>query len=390
MSDKPLVTPLLRLSHDEEQADAREVLFFFMRWKRILFVFAAVTAVGLLNFSVVETSWLSEGNAGPAKYPFVWEMTGVYTFLLLLPLLVLVINRFPLQRRNLLTRIPLHIVTFLLFAVSHTLLMWGSRALIYRLLGWGTYDYGAMRYRFLMEGQKQLIIYIALYCGLRFLAYARANRERDAAASRLERELTEARLSALKMQLQPHFLFNALNMIASHVSDEPEIAGAMLEHLSNFLRATLRASASQEVPLREEIEFLGSYLSVMKARFEQRLCVDISLPPSVSETLVPHLLLQPLVENSITHSLNDHARRAEIRVAARRVGDHLEITIEDNGPGIAPDAIGNGRGIGLSNTMERLQHLYGERHRFGVLNRPEGGLRLTIELPWHTAGETAA
>lgn len=366
-----------------------------MRWKRSLFVFAAVTAIGLLNFSVVETSWLSEGNASPAGYPFVWEMTGAYSFLLLLPLLVFVINRFPIQRRNLLMRIPLHIVTFLLFAVSHTLLMWGSRELIYRILGWGTYDYGAMRYRFLMEGQKQVIIYATLYCGLRFLAYARANRERDAAASRLERELTEARLSALKMQLQPHFLFNALNMIASHVTDEPEIAGAMLEHLSNFLRATLRASASQEVPLREEIEFLGSYLAVMKARFEQRLCVDISVPPSVSETLVPHLLLQPLVENSITHSLNDHARRAEIRVAARREGDHLEITIEDNGPGIAPEAIfsgaiGSGRGIGLSNTMERLKHLYGERHRFGVLNLPEGGLRLTIVLPWHIAGEPAA
>jgi len=349
-----------------------------------------VTAIGLLNFSIVESSWLSEGSARPAKYPFVWETTGAYTFLLLLPLLVFVINRYPIQRRNLLTRIPLHVVSFLLFAVSHTLLMWGSRQLIYDVLGWGTYDYGAMRYRFVMEGQKQLIIYIALYCGLRFLAYARANRERDAAASRLESELTESRLSVLKMQLQPHFLFNALNMIASHVSDEPEIATAMIEHLSNFLRATLRASASQEVPLREEIEFLGSYLAVMKARFEERLCVDISLPPSVSETLVPHLLLQPLVENSITHSLSDHRRRAEIRVAARREGDHLEITIEDNGPGIAAGAMEAGRGIGLSNTMERLQHLYGAHHRFGVLNRPEGGLRLTIELPWHTAGESAA
>ncbi|HXH38338.1 MAG TPA: histidine kinase [Thermoanaerobaculia bacterium] len=366
-----------------------------MRWKRSLFAFAAVTAVGLLNFSIVESSWLSEGSARPARYPFVWEMTGAYTFLLLLPLLVFVINRFPVQRRNLVTRIPLHVVFFLLFAVSHTLLMWGSRELIYAILGWGTYDYGAMRYRFVMEGQKQLIIYIALYGGLRFLAYARANRQRDAAASRLERELTESRLSVLKMQLQPHFLFNALNMIASHVAEEPEIATAMLEHLSKFLRATLRASASQEVPLREEIEFLGSYLAVMKARFEERLCVDISLPPSVSETLVPHLLLQPLVENSITHSLSDHARRAEIRVAARREGDHLEITIEDNGPGIAPGfmengAVGSGRGIGLSNTMERLRHLYGDQHRFGILNRPEGGLRLTIELPWHTGGESAA
>jgi signal transduction histidine kinase len=361
-----------------------------VRWKTALLVFAGMTAVGLLNFSIVESSWLSEGSTRSPRYPFVWEMTGAYAVLLLLPLLVFVINRFPIQRRNLLTRIPLHLAVFVLFAVSHTLLMWGSRQLIYHLLGWGTYNYGTMRYRFLMEGQKQLLIYAAFYCGLRFFAYARANRERDAAAARLARELTESRLSVLKMQLQPHFLFNALNMIASHVAGEPEVAAAMLEHLSTFLRATLRASASQEVPLAEELEFLGSYLAIMKARFEERLSVDISLSPSLNATLVPHLLLQPLVENSITHSLNDHARRAEIRIAAEREGDRLRVTIEDNGPGIVAEALTSGRGIGLSNTVARLQHLYGERHRFGVMNRPEGGLRLTIELPWNPRGEAAA
>ena len=112
-------------------------------------------------------------------------MTGAYTALLLLPLVVFVINRYPITRRTLATRVPLHVATFIVFAVSHTLLMWGSRELIYRLLGWGWYDYGDMRYRFFMEGQKQLVVYVGLYCLLRFLVYARANRQR-------ERELTEA------------------------------------------------------------------------------------------------------------------------------------------------------------------------------------------------------
>ncbi len=343
-----------------------------------LIAFVAATIIGLLNFSIVMTSWRAESNARSAKGPFVWEMTGAYTALLLLPLVIYVVNRYPISRRHLATRIPLHIATFVVFAMSHTLLMWGSRELIYRLLGWGSYDYGAMRYRFFMEGQKQLIVYAAVYCVLRFIAYVRVNRER-------ERELTEARLAALKMQLQPHFLFNALNMISSHVHDEPEVAGAMLQHLSNFLRATLRASAAQEVPLREEIEFVDSYLAIMKARFESRLRVDVSLPEELRETLVPHLLLQPLVENSIAHSLRDHAKRAEISIAAQRDGDRLRVIIEDNGPGINGGSAPAGGGIGLSNTIARLQHLYGERQRLTLRNRDEGGLRLTIELPWRVA-----
>jgi two-component system, LytTR family, sensor kinase len=355
-----------------------------VRLKGALLVFLVVTFVGLLNFSIAETSWLAEENGQAAKYPFVWEMTGAYTFLLLLPLLAFVIKRFPVERGKIATRLPLHAVTFVFFAVSHTLLMWGSRVAIYRILGWGRYDYGAMRYRFFMEGQKQLIIYVGLYALLRFLAYQRANRERDAAAARLERELTEARLAALKMQLQPHFLFNALNMIASHVSENRDTAGAMLQHLSDFLRATLRSSGAQEVPLREEMEFLDSYLAIMKARFEERLRVDVSLPTGLRETLVPYLLLQPLVENSIAHSLGDHAKRAEIRISAERDGDQLRVTIDDNGPGIAAGSAPSGEGIGLSNTIARLQHLYGARQQLTLLNREEGGLRLTIELPWHT------
>jgi two-component system LytT family sensor kinase len=358
-----------------------------VRLRFSLVAFLAVTAVGLLNFSIVTASWLAESSPLSAKYPFLWEMTGAYTFLLVLPFIAFVINRYPITRRTLATRIPLHVLVFLAYAVSHTLLMWGTRELLYAILGWGTYNYGAMPYRFLMEGQKQLIVYIGIYALLRFLSYARANRERDIASARLERELTESRLAALKMQLQPHFLFNALNMIASHVHDDPETAAAMVQHLSDFLRATLRSSSAQEVPLCEEIEFLDSYLEIMKARFETRLCVNVSLPADVRDTLVPHLLLQPLVENSITHSLRDHTKRAEISVAALRQGDRLRLTIEDNGPGIDSGAAPSESGIGLSNTMARLQHLYGTEQSLDIANRSEGGLRLTIELPWRKRGK---
>lgn len=361
-----------------------------MRLKSFLLVFLAFTFAGLLNFSIVETSWRAEENVRAAKYPFVWEMTGVYTLLLLVPLLVLVATRYPVRRGKVASRLLLHAAVFVFYAVSHTLLMWGSRELIYHLLGWGTYDYGDMRYRFFMEGQKQFIVYLGIYFLIRFRNYARANRERDANAARLERELTEARLAALKMQLQPHFLFNALHMISSHIEDDPKVAGAMVQHLSSFLRATLRSSAAQEVPLREEMDFLASYVEIMKARFEERLSVIVSMPAETGDTLVPHLFLQPMVENAITHSLRDHARRAEIRIVALRDGDRLRVTIKDNGPGLIDGAAPSGEGIGLSNTMARLQHLYGSRQRLDLVNRDQGGLLLTIELPWHTAEEAVA
>lgn len=342
-----------------------------MRFK----AFLAATLIGLLNFSIVETSWLAESSGRSAKYPFLWEMTGAYTALALLPFVLWAFRRFPLDRWS---RLPLHAAFFVAFAVTHTLMMWGTRVVLHRLLGWEAYDYGDMRYRFFMEGQKQLLLYVAIGLLLRFADYLRTNRERDA-------QLTAARLEALKTQLQPHFLFNALNTIASHVRDDPETAAAMIEHLSSFLRATLRSSSSHEVPLREEIAFLDSYLAIMKARFEERLCVDVSLPADVRETLVPHLLLQPVVENSIAYSLRDHAKRAEIRIAAARDGDRLRLTIDDNGPGLRDDAVPSGNGIGLANTMARLQTMYGDRQHLSLANREEGGLRLTIEIPWRTA-----
>ncbi|HEY8184168.1 MAG TPA: histidine kinase [Thermoanaerobaculia bacterium] len=348
-----------------------------MHLPRPLLAVLIVTFVGLLNFSIVETSMMAEGSRMLAKYPFVWEMTGAWTFLVPLPLLIFVIERYPIERRKLVRRLGLHIVIFLGYAITHTLLMWGSREVIYAILGWGWYDYGAMPYRFFMEGQKQLIIYVLLYGSLRFWAFVRGK-------ASLERELTEMRLAALKSQLQPHFLFNALNMIASHVQSDPATAGAMLQHLSDFLRATLRASSRHEVPLSEEIAFLDSYLAIMKARFEERLQVAISVPPAVASTLVPHLLLQPLLENSVTHSLSDPMKRAEIRIDARRDGEFLRVTIEDNGPGIGSEILPSGNGIGLSNTIARLRHLYGDEQRLSIANRPEGGLRLVIELPWHT------
>lgn len=342
--------------------------------------------VGLLNFNIVRTDDLATHSARSAKYPFLWEMTGAFAAFVLLPALLAFMRRLPLERGHFWRRLPLHLAAMVAFGVSHTLLMWGSREALYWLLGWGTYEYGLMRYRFVMEGQKQLLIYWLVYAVVALLAYARRNRERELAAARLERQLTEARLAALKMQLNPHFLFNTLNMIASHVHDRPAVAEAMIEHLSDFLRLTLGRRSVQEVPLGEELEFLDAYLEIMKARFEEALAVEIEVAPGARQALVPHLILQPLVENSITHCMSDPGRRGRIRITAAPAAHRLRLAIEDNGPGLAGEAEGAfGRGIGLSNTADRLRHLYGDQQRLELVQLDGAGLRVVLEFPLRTA-----
>jgi two-component system, LytTR family, sensor kinase len=353
------------------------------RWGLILL---GVTAIGLLNFFVALTSWRAEGNVDSAKYPLLWEMTGIYTALLLLPPLLFVMRRFPITRATMVTRLPLHAASFVAFALTHTLLMWGTRTVLYRLLGWGGYDYGAMRYRFLMEGAKQLVIYVLIYGLVALAAYARRNRERELRAARLERELSEARLAALKMQLNPHFLFNTLNMISSHVHESPDAAEEMIAHLSDFLRMTLRHASAQEVSLATEIEFLEAYLAIMKARFEGRLAVEVAFDDAVREALVPHLVLQPLVENALMHAVSDQQGAGRLRLSASRPGERLLLVVEDNGPGLAAAGTAPaGRGVGLSNTAARLRELYDEDQRVGLSDAAGGGCRVEVEVPYRTA-----
>jgi two-component system, LytTR family, sensor kinase len=346
----------------------------------------AATAIGLLNFAIVLTSELADHVRPPTAKVFVWEMTGAYAFLLFVPVLVAFMRRFPLERGTVLRRLPLHAAMLVSFSALHTLVMWGSRTAIYALAGWGRYDYGDMRYRFPMEGLKQIFGYAILFLILTLITASRRERERAVTAARLQQQLSEARLAALKMQLNPHFLFNTLNMISSHIADDPEVADAMVAHLSEFLRSTLRHADVHEVPLEQELEFLEAYLAIMKARFEDRLAVELTVEEEVRRALVPHLVLQPLVENAVTHSMGDPARGGVIRVAAVRSGGRLVLTVADNGPGlVAAGGDGPRRGVGLSNTAERLRHLYGDDHRLEIGEASGGGVRIAVEVPFRIA-----
>ncbi|MEM1115929.1 MAG: histidine kinase [Bacteroidota bacterium] len=204
--------------------------------------------------------------------------------------------------------------------------------------------------------------------------------------SRLMAQLTEARLSALRMQLNPHFLFNTLNAVSALVERDPAGVRTMIARLSSLLRRVLDADARPEIPLHEEAAFLHDYLDVQQVRFQGRLEVREALAADTLHALVPALVLQPLVENAVEHGVG----RLEdavgvVRLGARRDGDRLVLTVADNGPGLGVEAPERPGGVGLANTRERLGALYGDAGTLALNAAPGGGVVATITLPYRAA-----
>jgi len=236
-----------------------------------------------------------------------------------------------------------------------------------------------------------LIMYWILVFGHMGWSYYRRYQERELQASELHRELVEARLSALRMQLNPHFLFNTLHAISSLIHENPEGADRMVARLSDLLRLSLDTSKPPEVPLREELAFLDRYLDIERTRFADRLIICKDVAPETENSLVPCLILQPLVENAIRHGIEPRDSRGELLISARRSNGRLELCVRDNGAGIQCGEGKNVReGIGLSNTRSRLRHMYGDDATLALTNAPAGGLEARIEIPFRSQSPARA
>jgi two-component system, LytTR family, sensor kinase len=221
--------------------------------------------------------------------------------------------------------------------------------------------------------------------------YARRFRERELRSSQLETQLARAQLQVLKMQLHPHFLFNTLHAISTLVHRSPDLAERMIANLSELLRSTLAHQQAQEISVQEEMQLLEPYLDIEKMRLGERLRLRLEIASETRTALVPHLILQPLVENAIRHGLAPRREGGSIRVRTESWNGRLRLVVEDDGRGFIPTAEGGAReGVGLSNTRARLQQLYGDEHRFRVTTRPGAGTRVEIEVPLRTAGAPAA
>jgi LytS/YehU family sensor histidine kinase len=242
---------------------------------------------------------------------------------------------------------------------------------------------------------------VLIYGAIAALEVARAyaadarRREREAAAlalraARLETGLAEARLHALAGQLQPHFLFNALNAISAYTEHEPRRARHLMAQLGELLRASLDHAARPEVTLAEELTFLESYLAIERARFEDRLTVEVRADADALGAVVPAFLLQPLVENAIKHGIVRRTAGGRVDVDARRVGDMLHVRVRDDGVGLpAGWRLSRDAGVGLRNAAERLERLYPEAHRFDVAPAPGAGAVVELALPFRAAPAAA-
>jgi LytS/YehU family sensor histidine kinase len=234
-----------------------------------------------------------------------------------------------------------------------------------------------------METIKQFFVFWIIYFIWLFFLTLHSSEQERLRALRLQQELTRARLRTLQMQLNPHFLFNTLNVISSTMYDDVKTADKMIANLSDLLRRTLDGVNWEEHPLRKELELLSLYGDTMKQRFREKLEIRTTIPSETLDALVPGFILQPLVENSIQYSM-ERKKNAAVEITTRRSGDKLIIAVSDNGPGIEEDLDKITKsGIGLSNTIERLETLYGSDQKLEIQNMDQGGLRVTLQIPFH-------
>jgi signal transduction histidine kinase len=355
------------------------------KWRSAAVFFGVWTLVGLVFAAV---SYASENEAN-RRLGLTYALRLNLPFFYLWGALSLLIFRFsrrfrielrPLRFRNLL----LHLPAILLFA--------GIHQGVHLAIGWfftpglrgQLASIGALYRAYFAFGlYLDLIIATLIVVAAHALIYYRDFRAGEVQQAELKAQLSQAQLQTLKMQLHPHFLFNTLHSISSLVLEDPPRANSMIARLGDFLRLTLEHSDQQMVMLQEEIAFLRCYLEIEQVRFEDRLSLDFRIEPSTLAAHVPHLILQPLVENAIRHAIAPRATAGCIKFEAKRLGGLLRLEVKDDGPGISGNSI-EMPGVGLSNVRARLKQIYGTEFRFEMSNVPEGGLIVILELPFRT------
>ncbi|MBI2686538.1 MAG: histidine kinase [Acidobacteria bacterium] len=360
--------------------------------------FLAWTAAGLFYFSQELALRLYRTDPTPWQHVLFNWMAGMYVSAALTPLLLWAGARWPIELGNRIQRGILHLLFASLFALAEIvietpiLMAAGTLPAPLRAQSYS----GVLPVLLVYTFHGNVIRYFVVLAAQAAFRYYRKYRERESAALRLELQTAElaaqlsgAQLRALKMQLQPHFLFNTLGAIVVLVRKRrTEQAEEMLAKLSELLRLVLDDVEAQEIPLSRELEYLRLYLDIESVRFPDRLRVRFQYGDSTLNSLIPPMALQPIVENAVKHGLGRSTGVVTIDIAAH-AGPVLTLTVTDDGPGL-PEADSARRGIGLANTRARLERLYGAAAVLTVENRDGGGVAATMTLPFRlAAGESA-
>ena len=337
------------------------------RWRAWLFGFACWTVLGLFFATQTQLaygnweqrlSWMRAVRLALVEY-WIWGALSI-------PILWLA-RRLPFERKRWGRAMAVHLPASVVFSLASLILYSG----IARRLD-PTVPMAMYRTFIPLKIHPGVLIYWILV-GFSYF------RQRELRASQLETRLVEAKLQMLRMQLQPHFLFNTLHAISTLMHRDVEAADQMLARLSDLLRIALEDSAAREVTLKRELEFVERYLAIEKIRFADRLNVEMTIDRATRDALVPNLLLQPLVENAVRHGIAAREKQGLIAIRTARRDGRLRIEIVDDGAGLKK---GFSEGVGLGNTRARLQQMYGPGHTLSLEPGATGGLRVVVEIPF--------
>jgi two-component system LytT family sensor kinase len=352
----------------------------YSRLRLMLMSFAAWTMVGVV-FAMPRFA-----SAAPWWAVLRSSLADWWAWGLLVPVIVAIDRRLPIAVNSLGTRLVVHIA----IALPITLIYSYASAMLQAMLGVSSWSelvgfgplHEAMKGGFLWD----VLVYLLVVGGWQAVQYSQHYLASQLRLERLERNFSEARLNALRMQLDPHFLFNALNTISSLVVNQPRLARGMIEQLGDLLRLSLESGRRQQVRLSEELDFLGHYLAIQKTRFGDSLNVVINVSESARDVMVPSLILQPLVENAIRHGLSSRPGGGTVWVQATIDDNVLYITVEDDGVGLGDDWTDDRVGLGLGVTRERIAMLHPTQGAALLIDpRNGGGTRVRVSIPTDAA-----
>jgi two-component system, LytTR family, sensor kinase len=355
-----------------------------MKNRRILWIAA------ILLWSTLGVLFALPGlSSGSWSRALLGSLAQWWSWGLLTPLIVWIDARLPVKENQLGMRIVAHFLASVPLTILYFYVVIAMRAFL-GLGAWGVLAHP--RSRLTAFGLLwSWVVYWVIFGVQQTFRYYEHYRASELRLERMERSFSQARLNALRMQLDPHFLFNALNTISSQVERDPRLARTMIEHLGDLLRLSLDARDRQEIPLAEELAFLDHYVAIQKIRFAGNLRIDIQVPPEVKYALVPCFIVQPLVENAIRHGISLRTSGGTVSVIAERHPDQVRIRVVDDGVGLPPGwTLETSSGMGLSVTRERIVGLHPDGNsRFSVRPRSGGGTEVEISLPLRFAGERA-
>lgn len=356
------------------------------RWIGVALICAIWIFIGLVfTLQGYFTSYRSERPVKLVDSLYL-QMTWSIVWALATPLVLLAAAKLPIERNNWIRSALLHIPLCLVLSVLVTAL---GRVLIWLNFGYRLgkpLTFESVTNFVVANFSEGIGIYLLIAVTSYAFSFYRRYRQGQLRTFQLEAQLSQAQLHALKMQLHPHFLFNTLHSISALLNKDPQSSRKMITRLGDFLRLTLENSGAQEVTLQKEMEFLTCYLEIERIRFQDRLVTRINLAEETLDALVPNLILQPIVENAIRHAIAPRSTTGLIEIEAKQQGTKLRIQVRDNGPGISEHRTSESvftRGLGLTNTGTRLKQLYGTAHLLDLSNDPEGGLVVTLEIPFH-------